>query len=100
MIIIEPTRSLKQPFKVRYTAPGNNKNLSHSENLTSKKNCWKSIYSMAKIFLFYKEVKGVFIVTDGSVMEVSIEIWDKTVEGSKPFWYTVSGIKKKAGVRK
>jgi len=87
MIIIEPTRSLKQPFKVRYTAPGNNKTDAHTENLTSKRNCWKNIYSLSRNFLC-------------KCGEQEVEVWDKTVDGSKPFWYTVSGIKKKAGVRK
>ena len=38
MIIIESTKSLKQPFKVRYTSKGNNKNDAHTENLTTKRN--------------------------------------------------------------
>lgn len=91
MIIIEKTKSIKQPFKVRYTAPGNNKNDSHSENLTSKRNCWKNIYSMAKIFF------GSLLVDDE---DTGIQVWDKTIHDSEAFLYTLNGIKKKAGVRK
>lgn len=87
MIIIESTKSLKQPFKVRYTSKGNNKNDAHTETLTSKRNCWKNIYSMSHNFPCKCEGQ-------------EITVWDKTLPDSKPFVYDVSGIRKKAGVRK
>lgn len=87
MVIIEKTRSLTQPFKVRYTSEGNNKNNAHTENLTSKKNCWKAIYSM-----YNSNFK--------STGEVEIPVKDLTVESPEVFVYDINGIKKKAGVRK
>lgn len=87
MVIIESTKSLKQPFKVRYTSKGNNKNDAHTETLTSKRNCWKNIYSMSKNFL-------------ASTDEGEIAVLDKTVDNPEVFVYDINGIKKKAGVRK
>ena len=50
MIIIEPTKSLNQPYKVRYTGK-NNETLATSELLKNKKACWRNINAMAKNIL-------------------------------------------------
>jgi len=86
MIIISKSKSIKQPFLVKYLAK-NNEVLSTSELLKSKKAAWKNIFAMAKNFC------------DGYGDE-EIGVLDDTIEGSKPFDYTLDGLKKKAGVRK
>lgn len=88
MVIIEYSKSEKQPFKVRYTSEGNNKNLAPAETLTTKKNCWKNIYSMYNSN--FKCIGG----------EVEIPILDTTVPNPEVFVYDINGIKKKAGIRK
>jgi len=90
MIIIEHSKSLTQPYKVRYTGK-NNETLSTSELLKSKKACWKNIYGMAKNFVSD-------IGTNPS--EPLFEVKDTAVTNPEVFVYDINGIKKKAGVRK
>lgn len=90
MIIIEPTRSLKQPFKVRYTGR-NNETLATSELLKSKRSCWRNIYAVSIQFHSYAY---------GYAQTTKIEVKDLTVSKPKVFIYDISGIKKKAGFRK
>ncbi len=89
MIIIENSKSLTQPFKVRYTGK-NNETLATSELLKSKKACWKNIHSM------YKSLIHIFC----DVFDGYIEVKDMTVQNPEVFLYDINGIKKKAGVRK
>ncbi len=90
MIIIEPTKSLTQPYKVRYTGR-NNEPLSNSELLKSKKACWKNIYASSLNF-----VSAIGIIPGDALFEVK----DTTVPNPEVFVYDINGIKKKAGVRK
>ena len=85
MIIIEKTKSLTQPYKVRYTGK-NNETLATSELLKSKKACWKNINAMAKNW-------------DVGFIHC-IEVKDTTLPNPEVFVYDINGIKKKAGVRK
>jgi len=89
MIIIEHSKTLTQPYKVRYTGK-NNETLATSELLKSKKACWRNIYAMYKLFLSE--------YCDGFDGEIKVK--DTTLENKGNFAYTISGIKKKAGVRK
>ena len=57
MIIIEPTKSLTQPYKVRYTGK-NNETLATSELLKNKKACWRNINAMAKNILDENDYSG------------------------------------------
>lgn len=91
MIIIEKTKSIKQPFKVRYTGK-NNETLSTSELLKSKKACFRNIYSLAICLV------GDYVNSFGD--GTSIEVVDKTGIYPEIFVYDIQGIKKKAGVRK
>ena len=86
MILITKSRSVKQPFLVKYYAK-NNECLATSELLKSKRAAWKNIYAMSKNFELLPDAGDV-------------KVWDKTLPDSKPFVYDVSGIRKKAGVRK
>jgi len=91
MIIIEKTKSLTQPYKVRYTGK-NNETLATSELLKSKKACWRNIYSVAcslstGVIFFINAKEG-------------IAVKDTTVPNPEVFVYDINGIKKKAGVRK
>lgn len=89
MVIIESTKSIKQPFKVRYTGR-NNETLVTSELLKSKKACFKNIYALYKNFVPSN-------LTD-SLTAISVK--DMTVPNPEVFVYDINGIKKKAGVRK
>ena len=86
MIIIEHSKSLTQPFKVRYTGK-NNEPLATSELLKSKKACWKNIYALA---LYFTECRD--------FDELAVK--DTTVPNPEVFVYDINGIKKKAGIRK
>ena len=90
MIIIEPTKSLTQPYKVRYTGKIN-ETLATSELLKNKKACWRNINAMAKNILDENDYSG----WDGN-----IPVKDTTVPNPEVFVYDINGIKKKAGVRK
>lgn len=85
MIIISKSKSIKQPFLVTYKGK-NSETLATSELLKSKRAAFKNIYAVFKLF--------------ESGCETDIEVWDKTLPDSKPFVYDISGIRKKAGVRK
>lgn len=91
MIIIEHSKTLTQPYKVRY-AKGEKEFLAESKPLKSKKACWRNIYDT--IFLFYSSIH--YIIIDGW----GIEVKDTTVPNPEVFVYDINGIKKKAGVRK
>lgn len=88
MIIISRTRN--NQYKVQYTGK-NNQILSNSETLKTKKSAWKNIYASALIFCW---------TVTNPIIELEIKVWDKTIVGSKPFGYSLGGIKKKSGVRK
>jgi len=92
MIIIENSKSLTQPYKVRYTGK-NNEVLATSELLKSKKACWRNIYAMAKNFNAWGDCNGYNDMDN-------IEVKDTTVPNPEVFVYDINGIKKKAGVRK
>ena len=85
MIVISKTRNGQ--FKVSYLAD-NDEPLSHTENLKTKRNCFKNILAMAKI--------------TGKVMPDLLEfpIKDMTLPNPEVFMYAIDGVKKKAGIRK
>ena len=58
MIIIEKTKSLTQPYKVRYTGK-NKETLATSELLKSKKACWKNIYASSLNFVSVFSIKKI-----------------------------------------
>lgn len=86
MIVISKSKSIKQPFIVKYLAK-NGECLSTSELLKSKKAAFKNIYSMAKNFTDY-------------MSSHDLEVKDLTVPNPEVFVYDINGVKKKAGVRK
>jgi len=92
MIVISKTKSLKQPYIVKYTGK-NNEVLATSEMLKSKKACWKNIYAMAKNFNYWGDCQGYNDMDN-------IAVKDLTVPNPEVFVYDLSGIKKKAGVRR
>ena len=92
MIIIEHSKTLTQPYKVRYTGK-NNETLATSELLKNKKACWRNIYAIAKCFNDCLEYE-----TQSEMDTIAVK--DTTVPNPEVFVYDINGIKKKAGVRK
>jgi len=91
MIIISITRN--NQYKVQYTGK-NNEILATSENLKTKKNAWKNIYAMAKIFISGAGWAEPYLEFE------EIPVKDMTSLNPEVFVYDIMGIKKKAGVRK